>query len=118
MHERRPGSYGQCRVAVYVVWWKELRKHRNSQNRWSEWRGNQGEIVAVGRKDGGGHALVEDLDNEAGDGVACWLDETKRLAAVEALAWNDTYENVKPPEVLVPNRRYRSDYSHHQIRHR
>jgi hypothetical protein len=39
-----------------------------------------GEIVVVGRKDGGGHALVEDLDNEADGGVACWLNGTRRLA--------------------------------------
>jgi hypothetical protein len=39
-----------------------------------------GEIVGVGRKDSGGHALDEDLDNEADGGVTCWLNGTRRSA--------------------------------------
>jgi hypothetical protein len=34
---------------------------------------NLGEIVVVW-KGGGGHVLVEDFDNEACGGVACWLE--------------------------------------------
>jgi hypothetical protein len=44
-----------------------------------------GEFVVVGWTGGGGQVLAGDLDNEAGGGVACWPNGTRRLAAVEAL---------------------------------